>query len=79
MEDRALLQARVMEAADVIAKGQGRSKQEVLRDSLAVSPQCGFASVNYGRGKGFNEEVMWKKLELVRDLAQDVWGDEVGQ
>ncbi|KAF7378454.1 Methionine vitamin-b12 [Mycena sanguinolenta] len=46
LEDIDMLEARVREAAEIIAKGQERSVEEVLEDILAVSPQCGFASVN---------------------------------
>lgn len=75
MEDKAELKRRVLEAVDVIAEGQGggRTLEQVLEENLAVSPQCGFSSVSYGHGKGMTEEVMWKKLELVRDLARELW------
>ncbi|PYH97152.1 methionine synthase, vitamin-B12 independent, partial [Aspergillus ellipticus CBS 707.79] len=67
------LEARVYEAADVIAQGQGRSRQEVLDTTLGVSPQCGFASVDKGRGIGMTEERMWEKLQLMQRLAERVW------
>jgi methionine synthase II (cobalamin-independent) len=73
MEDLDTLRARVFEAADVIAEAQGRKREEVLQD-LGVSPQCGFSSASSGGGVGVTMEVMWKKLELVRDLAKDIWG-----
>lgn len=44
LEDLQVLMGRILEAADVIAKGQGRSREDVLRQNIAVSPQCGFAS-----------------------------------
>ncbi|KAJ7258411.1 methionine synthase, vitamin-B12 independent [Mycena haematopus] len=77
LEDIDVLQARVREAAEVIAKGQGRSAEEVLKDTLAVSPQCGFASINVNVGKGVTEETMWAKLILLRDLARRLWKDAV--
>ncbi|KAJ6450376.1 hypothetical protein C8R45DRAFT_1043477 [Mycena sanguinolenta] len=77
LEDIAMLEARVREAAEVIAKGQGRSAEEVLEDTLAVSPQCGFASVSVNAGKGVTEEKMWAKLVLLRDLARRLWKDAV--
>ncbi|KAF7377847.1 Methionine vitamin-b12 [Mycena sanguinolenta] len=76
-EDIDVLEARVREAAAVIAKGQGRSAEEVLEDTLAVSPQCGFASLDINVGKGFTEEKMWAKLVLLRDLARRLWKDAV--
>lgn len=76
MEDLDTLVGRVHEAAKVIAGGQGRSAEEVLMDTLAVSPQCGFSSSVYNKGVG-SEDKMWEKLILVRDVALKVWGDSV--
>ena len=75
MEDFGQLVLRVHEAADVIAKGQGegRTREQVLEGNLAVSPQCGFSSAMVGGGKGVTEDIMWKKLELVRSLAGTIW------
>ncbi|KAJ6450359.1 hypothetical protein C8R45DRAFT_916862, partial [Mycena sanguinolenta] len=75
LEDMDVLEARVREAAEVIAKGQGRSAEEVMKDTLAVSPQCGFANISVNAGKGFTEEKMWVKLVLLRDLARRLWKD----
>lgn len=75
LEDVGLLQRRVRDAAAVIASAQGRSVEQVLRDSLAVSPQCGFASQHQGGGAGMTEEMQWRKLELVKDLAHRLFGD----
>lgn len=77
MESMDDLVRRVNEAAVIIAKGQGRSVDEVMEDSLAVSPQCGFSSQSQGGGKGMTEERQWEKLVLVRDLARRLWKDAV--
>ncbi|KAH8892563.1 UROD/MetE-like protein [Thozetella sp. PMI_491] len=77
MEEIAHLESRVREAAEVIAKGQGRPVADVLEDSLAVSPQCGFASMSMLRGQGITEEIMWKKLVLLRDTARRLWADAI--
>lgn len=40
---------------------------------LALSPQCGFSSnivVNL-----ISEDDEWRKLELIQQVAADVWGD----
>ncbi|KAF2095360.1 5-methyltetrahydropteroyltriglutamate-homocysteine methyltransferase [Rhizodiscina lignyota] len=74
LEDLDLLEKRVYEAADIIAEGQGRTRQEVIENSLAVSPQCGFSSISVGGGAGVTEEVMWEKLLLVKRLAERIWG-----
>jgi 5-methyltetrahydropteroyltriglutamate--homocysteine methyltransferase len=47
--------------------------QFVALDRLAVSPQCGFASVD--TGNPITPEAQAEKLELVCDLAREVWGD----
>jgi methionine synthase II (cobalamin-independent) len=77
LEDLGGLEEKTYAAADVIARGQGRSRQEVLRDVLGVSPQCGFASMSKGGGIGMSEERMWEKLVLCRKLAERIWGEEV--
>ena len=74
MEDIDALKARVVQAADVIAEGQGTSREEALKNNLAVSPQCGFASASDGKGSGMSEEIQWQKLELLKKLAEDIWG-----
>jgi 5-methyltetrahydropteroyltriglutamate--homocysteine methyltransferase len=41
-------------------------------DQLAVSPQCGFASTM--EGNLLSEDEQWAKLQLVVDIAREVWG-----
>ena len=41
-------------------------------ENLAVSPQCGFASV--AEGNPITEEVEWAKIRLVADVGRQVWG-----
>ena len=48
LEDARELKARVFQAADVIAKGQNMPREQVLKNNLAISPQCGFASMTHG-------------------------------
>jgi methionine synthase II (cobalamin-independent) len=62
LEDRAALRARVEDAS-----------RHVSLDRLAVSPQCGFASVD--TGNPVTSEVQEAKLGLVVELARDIWGD----
>lgn len=61
LEDPDLLRARIAEAAEVVPMAR-----------LAVSPQCGFASV--AEGNLLSQEEQWRKLGLVVELAQTVWG-----
>jgi methionine synthase II (cobalamin-independent) len=74
LEDLDELVTRVNSAAEVIARGQGRSVDEVLESTLGVSPQCGFASMSLGGGRGMTMDIMWEKLLLVERLAKRVWG-----
>ncbi|KAL5360603.1 hypothetical protein BJX96DRAFT_184658 [Aspergillus floccosus] len=71
------LEARVYEAAEMIAQAQGRSRAEVLATSLAVSPQCGFASMSSGHGVDMTRERMWEKLQMVQTLAERIWPPSV--
>ena len=43
---------------------------------LAISPQCGFASVWHGNE--ITEDTQWRKLELVGRVAERVWGTPSG-
>lgn len=74
LEDLGTLEKQVYEAAEIIAKGQGRSRDEVVRDNLAVSPSCGFASLSMMSGTGMTEEKQWAKLGLVQQLVEKIWG-----
>jgi 5-methyltetrahydropteroyltriglutamate--homocysteine methyltransferase len=62
LEDKAALKRRLDDAAKFVAM-----------DRLAVSPQCGFASVD--TGNPVTPEAQQRKLELICDLARDVWGE----
>lgn len=62
LEDKAALKGRLDEATKFVAL-----------DRLAVSPQCGFASLD--TGNPVTVEAQTRKLELVCDLARDIWGD----
>ena len=53
---------RRMERAAGLAGGMSR---------LAISPQCGFASVLAGNET--NEDAQWRKLELVGRVADRLW------
>jgi 5-methyltetrahydropteroyltriglutamate--homocysteine methyltransferase len=61
LEDKATLRARVENAT-----------RYVSLERLAVSPQCGFASVD--TGNPVTPEMQEAKLRLVVELARDVWG-----
>ena len=42
-----------------------------IRDRLALSPQCGFASTE--EGNLVTDADQWSKLALVREIAEEVW------
>ena len=64
---------KVLEAAKIIAQGQGRSEKEAM-ENIGISPQCGFASVAVG-AEGMTEEKMFAKLALVKEVAKELWSD----
>ncbi|KAJ4349612.1 uncharacterized protein N0V89_008228 [Didymosphaeria variabile] len=73
LEDKEKMKERIYQAADIMAKGQGESREESLK-RLGVSPQCGFAS--HAEGNLIDIEGMKKKLALVRQIADGVWPGE---
>jgi 5-methyltetrahydropteroyltriglutamate--homocysteine methyltransferase len=42
-------------------------------DQLCISPQCGFSSTE--EGNILTEADQWKKLELIVNIAREVWGE----
>jgi 5-methyltetrahydropteroyltriglutamate--homocysteine methyltransferase len=61
LEDRDLLKRRIEEAS-----------QFVDIDQLCLSPQCGFSSTEEGNKLSIDEERA--KLEMIVEVAEDVWG-----
>jgi 5-methyltetrahydropteroyltriglutamate--homocysteine methyltransferase len=62
-----------LEDAAVLKRRLEQATQFVALDRLAVSPQCGFASLD--TGNPLTVEAQNRKLELVCGLARDIWGD----
>ena len=60
MENKEDVIARIHEAANYVPLEQ-----------LALSPQCGFASTE--EGNLVTDEDQWKKLALVKEIAEEVW------
>ena len=73
LEDMEQLKAKVYQAADIIAKGNGQTREQALR-RMGVSPQCGFAS--HSAGNAISRDEMIEKLKLVRKLADEIWPGE---
>jgi 5-methyltetrahydropteroyltriglutamate--homocysteine methyltransferase len=61
MEDRAVVLKRLAEAAGIMPLCR-----------LGISPQCGFAS--HVSGNPITPEIQEQKLQLVMDVAGEVWG-----
>ena len=64
-------EAALEKKEDVIARIHEAAKYVPL-DQLALSPQCGFASTE--EGNLLTDEDQWKKLALVKEIANQVWG-----
>lgn len=61
LEDKEVIKRRIAEAA-----------KYVPLERLALSPQCGFASCDCGNH--LTDEDQWKKLALIKEVAEEVWG-----
>ncbi|WP_438431633.1 5-methyltetrahydropteroyltriglutamate--homocysteine S-methyltransferase [Gorillibacterium sp. sgz500922] len=62
LEDKNAIIARIREAERYLSS-----------DRLCLSPQCGFASTE--EGNILTEDEQWRKLELVKEIAEEVWGE----
>ncbi len=61
-----------LESQDNLRRRIDEAAQYVPLENLALSTQCGFASVAAGNLLSMDEQ--WRKLELVVDTARKVWG-----
>jgi 5-methyltetrahydropteroyltriglutamate--homocysteine methyltransferase len=61
-----------MESGEALRRRINEAARYVPLEDLAISPQCGFASV--AAGNLLTEEEQWRKLELVVGTARAVWG-----
>ena len=61
LEDKAVLKRRIDEAS-----------KHVPLENLRLSPQCGFSSTHHGNQ--LSQDDQWRKLELVVEVAREVWG-----
>jgi methionine synthase II (cobalamin-independent) len=71
MEDKEAVKERIFKAADFVAEGSGESREEALK-RVCVSPQCGFST--HESGYPLLVEHQKKKLSLVREIADEIWG-----
>jgi 5-methyltetrahydropteroyltriglutamate--homocysteine methyltransferase len=57
----------------VLLRRLDQATKFVSLDRLAISPQCGFASVDTGNPVTPQDQT--RKLQLICDLARDIWGE----
>ena len=61
-----------LESRDEIRRRIDQAAKFIDLDQLALSPQCGFASTEEGNVLAADQQ--WAKLEMVVQIAQEVWG-----
>lgn len=72
LEDKEEVKQRIYKAAEYVAAGSGQTKEEALKQ-IAISPQCGFSTHETGYPLSVEDEK--KKLGLVRQIADEIWGE----
>jgi 5-methyltetrahydropteroyltriglutamate--homocysteine methyltransferase len=60
------------DSRDMLLRRIEEASKYIALDNLALSPQCGFASVAKGNPISFDDQR--RKLELIVDVATEVWG-----
>jgi 5-methyltetrahydropteroyltriglutamate--homocysteine methyltransferase len=61
-----------LESKDDLKRRIGEAAKFVPLEDLCLSPQCGFASTHHGNALSMDEQ--WRKLQLVVEVAGEVWG-----
>jgi 5-methyltetrahydropteroyltriglutamate--homocysteine methyltransferase len=61
-----------LETADQLKRRVADAARFVDPSQLAISPQCGFSSSIQGNLLG--EDDQWRKLDVLREVADDLWG-----
>jgi len=60
-----------LESKDALKRRIAEAAKYVPIENLCLSPQCGFASTHHGNV--LTEDEQWRKLELVAEVAREVW------
>jgi 5-methyltetrahydropteroyltriglutamate--homocysteine methyltransferase len=61
-----------LETKDELKRRIDEASQYLSKDQMCLSPQCGFSSTVHGNEVA--EDIQWRKLELVVNTANEVWG-----
>jgi 5-methyltetrahydropteroyltriglutamate--homocysteine methyltransferase len=62
----------VLETKDALKKRIDAAAKHIPLEQLGIGPQCGFSSVG-GGGQALTQEDARRKLELVMEVAREVW------
>ena len=62
-----------LENAEFLRRRIDEAAQYMPLQNMCVSPQCGFSSTEHGNDVSMDDQ--WRKLELVVNTAQAIWGD----
>ena len=62
-----------LESKEVLKKRIDAAAKHIPLDQLGIGPQCGFSSGG-GGGQALTQDDTRRKLELVMEVAHDVWG-----
>jgi 5-methyltetrahydropteroyltriglutamate--homocysteine methyltransferase len=63
-----------LESKDELKRRIDEAAKFVPLEQLCLSPQCGFSSTE--EGNLLSEAEQWKKITLVREVAEEVWGNK---
>ena len=62
-----------LESPDDLRRRIDEAAQFMPLEQMCLSPQCGFSSTAHGNE--LTEDAQWAKLDMIVNLANDVWGD----
>jgi len=61
-----------LEKKDDLKRRVDEASKYIPLENLCISPQCGFAST--AEGNILSEDDQWRKLALVAEVAEEIWG-----
>jgi 5-methyltetrahydropteroyltriglutamate--homocysteine methyltransferase len=61
-----------LESADELKRRIDEAARYLALEQLALNPQCGFSSNIVGNL--LSEDDQWRKFDLIREVAEDIWG-----